>query len=144
MDPEERAVPEIPFVRAMGIEIVSATRDEVRGRLPWSPDRRTSTGVVHGGALMALGDTLGAVCAFLNLPSGTTTATIESHTNFLRAVRVGAVEAVSRPVHVGRRFIVLETDLLDSEGRLAGRVTQTQAVLEAVRNIDFDESITPP
>jgi uncharacterized protein (TIGR00369 family) len=78
---------------------------------------------------MALADSAGAICAYLNLPDGTTTVTIESKTNFLRAVRDGHAEAVARPVHVGRTIILVQTDVLDAEGRLAARVTQTQAVL---------------
>ena len=86
---------------------------------------------MHGGALMSLADTLGGVCAFLNLPEGATTATIESKTNFFRAVREGAVTGTSRPLHVGRSFIVVETRLGDDEGRAVALVIQTQAVLTA-------------
>jgi 1,4-dihydroxy-2-naphthoyl-CoA hydrolase len=86
-------------------------------------------GVLHGGVLMALADTLGACCAVLNLPAGATTSTIESKTNFFRAVRGGIVEAVSRPLHVGRTTIVVQTDLSDEQGRRVAQVTQTQAVL---------------
>jgi 1,4-dihydroxy-2-naphthoyl-CoA hydrolase len=130
MRAESGSIPDIPFARTMGIEIRSARPEQVLGRLPWSPERCTSTGVTHGGALMALGDTLGAICAFLNLPPEATTATVESHTNFLHAVREGAVEGSSRPLHVGNRFIVTQTDLIDSAGRLAAQVTQTQAVIQ--------------
>jgi len=70
------------------------------------------------------------VCAFLNLPEGTTsTATVESKTNFFRAVREGRVEGVARPLHVGRTFIVVQTDLMDDDQRRVAQVTQTQAVL---------------
>jgi 1,4-dihydroxy-2-naphthoyl-CoA hydrolase len=72
----------------------------------------------------------GRVCAFLNLPDGAnTTATIESKTNFFRAVRGGTVEGVARPLHVGRSFIVVQTDVLDDSERRVAQVTQTQAVL---------------
>jgi uncharacterized protein (TIGR00369 family) len=85
-------------------------------------------GLMHGGALMALADNSGGVCAFLNLPEGATgTATIESKTNFLRAVREGAVTARTRPLHRGRTFMVLETELVRHDEMLAGKVTQTQA-----------------
>lgn len=83
---------------------------------------------------MALADTCGGWCAFLNLPAAATgTATIESKTNFLRPVVSGYVEAVSRPLHVGRTVIVVDTDLRDDQGRLVARVTQSQAVLAQVR-----------
>jgi uncharacterized protein (TIGR00369 family) len=82
---------------------------------------------MHGGAIMALADTCGGVCAFLNLPDGAQgTATVESKTNFLRAVRSGAATAVTRPLHRGRTMIVLETDVLRDDGKLAAKVTQTQ------------------
>jgi uncharacterized protein (TIGR00369 family) len=78
---------------------------------------------------MSLADATGAYCAFLNLPPGRSTTTVESKTNFLRGVRDGQVEAVSRPLHAGRTVIVVETELRDSEGRLVAKTTQTQAVL---------------
>jgi uncharacterized protein (TIGR00369 family) len=78
---------------------------------------------------MGLADTLGAICAFLNLPAGAGTTTIESKTNFFRGVLTGHVEAVTRPLHVGRRFIVVQTDVTDAAGKRVAQVTQTQAVL---------------
>ena len=79
---------------------------------------------------MALGDTTGAACAVANLPEGSgSTVTIESKTNFLRPIRTGYTVAVARPLHTGRRVIVVETNILDDHGVLAARVTQTQAVL---------------
>jgi 1,4-dihydroxy-2-naphthoyl-CoA hydrolase len=131
MSNEAVAIPDIPFARLLGIEVIAAGKNEVRGRLAWTPERSTSTGVIHGGALMALGDTLGAICAFFNLPPGTATATVESHTNFFRGIREGGAEGISRPLHIGRSFIVVQTELADTSGRLAAQVTQTQAVIPA-------------
>ena len=85
----------------------------------------------HGGVLMSAADSVGAVCAFLNLPEGATTSTIESKTNFFRGVREGTVHTVSRPLHVGRTTIVVQTDLTDDRGKRVAQVTQTQAVLAA-------------
>jgi len=120
----------MPFTATLGLEMVVNRPDEVRARLAWSERLNTSGGVMHGGALMALADSTGGSCAFLNLPDGATgTTTIESKTNFLRAVRGGHVEAVSKPLHSGRTVIVVVTDVIDADGRLAARVTQTQAVL---------------
>jgi 1,4-dihydroxy-2-naphthoyl-CoA hydrolase len=119
-----------PLAGTLGIEVTQADPEEVRGGMDWAPEKCTAAGVLHGGALMAFADTLGGVCAFLNLPDGaTTTATVESKTNFFRAVREGRVEAVTRPLHVGRSCIVVQTDLLDAEQRRVAQVTQTQAVL---------------
>ncbi|NEA28022.1 PaaI family thioesterase [Actinomadura bangladeshensis] len=121
----------MPFARALGVRIDTAGPDEVAGRLDWAPDRCTAGGVMHGGALMALADTLGAACAFLNLPPDTSTTTLESKTNFFRGVREGCVRGVARPLHTGRTSIVVQTDLYDDTGRRVAQVTQTQAVLRA-------------
>jgi len=121
---------DLPFARLAGVELTSASKDEVRGRMEWHEDRCTTGGILHGGALMTLADTIGAVCAFLNLPPGAMTATIEPKTNFLRAVRSGHAEAVATPIHVGRTMIVVQTDVRDAEGRRVALVTQTQAVLQ--------------
>jgi uncharacterized protein (TIGR00369 family) len=121
----------VPFAGELGIEIDSAGKDEVRGRMAWTPEKCTSGGVMHGGALMAFADTLGAICAFLNLPEGAGgTTTISSNTVFTRAVREGEVTAVTRPVHAGRTVIALQTDLTDPAGKRVAQVTQTQAVLQ--------------
>jgi 1,4-dihydroxy-2-naphthoyl-CoA hydrolase len=121
----------MPFAQELGIELVDARADEVRARLQWSERLCTMAGVMHGGVLMSLADTAGAMCAFLNLPQGAVTSTIESKTNFFRAVREGHVEAVARPLHVGRSTIVIQTDLLDVSRHRVAQVTQTQAVLQA-------------
>jgi 1,4-dihydroxy-2-naphthoyl-CoA hydrolase len=120
----------MPFGALLGVEIDSATPEEVRGGLEWAPERCTAGGILHGGALMGLADSLGGLCAYLNLPAGATgTATVESKTNFFRGVRQGRVAGVARPLHAGRSFIVVQTDLRDDEGRHVAQVTQTQAVL---------------
>jgi 1,4-dihydroxy-2-naphthoyl-CoA hydrolase len=118
----------MPFAALIGIELLEAGPKLVRGRLAWSPERCTTGGVMHGGAMMALADTCGGVCAFLNLPEGAAgTATIESKTNFLRAVRDGAITASTRPLHAGRTLIVIETEIAREDGPLAAKVTQSQA-----------------
>ncbi len=119
----------IPFAVELGIELDAGSPEEVVGRLPWRQELCTAGGVMHGGALMAFADTLGAICAALNLPAGASTATISSSTNLLRAVREGVVRGVSTPLHVGRSVITVRTDLSDADGRLVAQVTQAQAVL---------------
>ncbi len=118
-----------PFAGLLGMEVTAADAEEVRGALAWAEERCTAACILHGGALMGFADTLGGVCAFLNLPGGATTATVESKTNFFRAVRDGTVTGVARPLHVGRSFIVVQTDIEDDRGRRVAQVTQTQAVL---------------
>src|SRR5215467_9875034 len=119
----------MPFGQLLGIQPVRLDRDDVRGRLDWAPERCTVGGILHGGALMAFADSLGALCAFLNLPEGATTATIESKTNFFRPVSKGTVHATTTPLHVGRATIVAQTDLRDDAGKRVALVTQTQAVI---------------
>jgi 1,4-dihydroxy-2-naphthoyl-CoA hydrolase len=120
----------MPFSAYLGVESVTGDADEIRARLAWDEGRCTDAGTLHGGALMGLADVLGGIVAFLNLPADAVgTTTIESKTNFFRAVREGHVEAVSKPLHRGRTTIVVDTELFDPDGRLVGRVTQTQAVL---------------
>jgi 1,4-dihydroxy-2-naphthoyl-CoA hydrolase len=119
----------MPFAAATGIQLASAKKAQVVGRLTWSEDRTTATGVLHGGALMTLADSTGAVCAFLNLPKGAGTSTISSSSVFMGAVRSGTVTATSMPLHVGRTTIVVRTELRDDDGHLIAQVTQTQAVL---------------
>jgi 1,4-dihydroxy-2-naphthoyl-CoA hydrolase len=117
----------MPFATLVGIELVEAGPEVVRGRLDWAPERCTAGGLMHGAALMALADSCGGVCAFLNLPDGALgTATIESKTNFLRGVREGSLTATTRPLHRGRTTMVLETELTRDDGSLAAKITQTQ------------------
>jgi uncharacterized protein (TIGR00369 family) len=119
----------MPFAAVTGIELDRAGPDQVAGRLPWAPERCTAGGLLHGGALMTLADTVGAVCAFLNLPPGASTATVASSTALLRGVREGTASAVARPLHVGRSVITVVVDVTDDEGRAVAHVTQTQAVI---------------
>ena len=119
----------MPFAVATGVVLDSAAAVEVRGHLAWTPERCTTAGLMHGGAVMTLADTVGAVCAFLNLPAGASTSTISSSTNFFRAVREGELRATTRPLHTGRTTIVVQTELRDSNDKLVAMVTQTQAVL---------------
>ena len=118
----------MPFTAVIGATAMAAAPEEVRVRVAYDASRCTTGGLLHGGLLMALADSVGGWCAALNLPTGASTATIESKTNFLRAARTD-VEAVGRPLHVGRTVIVIDTEIRGDDGRLVARVTQTQAVL---------------
>ena len=122
----------MPLARTLGIRFETTTPEMVKARLAWAEGLCTAGGVMHGGALMALADSAGAACAFLNLPEGAGgTTAIESKTNFLRSVAGGYVEATARPLHVGRTVIVVDTDLRDDRGNFVARVTQSQLVLQA-------------
>jgi uncharacterized protein (TIGR00369 family) len=120
----------VPLAVTLGITADAAGADEVALSLDWAENLTTGGGVLHGGIVMALADTSGAVCAFLNLPEGAGgTTTIESKTNFFAATRSGTVKAHSRPLHVGRRVIVVETEIRGQDGKLAAKTIQSQAVL---------------
>jgi uncharacterized protein (TIGR00369 family) len=121
----------MPFGGLLGIELVGEpSSDEVRARLAWREELCTAGGLLHGGALMALADSAGGLCAYFNLPDGAAgTATIQSSTSFLRPVRDGYVEAISRPLSVGRNVIAVDTEVVDANGRAVARVVQSQAVL---------------
>lgn len=124
---EER---KLPFAELLGIEYVSAEPDKVVAELTVRPELCTRPDVLHGGAAMALADTLGAVATVLNLPEGAGTTTLESKTNFLAAAPVGSrVRAETTPVHRGRRTMVWQTRITSAEGKLVALVTQTQMVL---------------
>jgi len=118
----------MPFAALVGVELTETSPELVRGTLDFSPERCTAGSLLHGGAVMALADSCGGVCAFLNLPEGAIgTATIESKSNFLRGVREGTITASTRPLHRGRTLAVLETEITRSDGALIAKVTQTQA-----------------
>jgi 1,4-dihydroxy-2-naphthoyl-CoA hydrolase len=117
-------------VRPSGCAGLHLDAEAVEVEMDWAESLCTAGGLMHGGALMALADAAGGACAFANLPGGAVgTATIESKTNFLGAVRDGTVRAVSTPLHVGSSTIVVETELRASDGRLVAKTTQTQTVL---------------
>lgn len=120
----------MPLAAGLGFEGVEGAPEAVVLRGAWAPERCTAAGVLHGGYLMALADTAAATLAFLNLPAGATTATIEAKTNFLAAVRSGFATARAELVHVGRRTIVVQVDITDDAGKLVTRTLQTQAVIE--------------
>ena len=121
----------MPLARHLGIEYVSAAKDRVVARMEVTPELCTGRDVLHGGAVMALADTVGAAGTILNLPEGAWTATIESKTNFVGPAVLGAtVIAEATPVHIGRRTMVWQTRLTTDQGKLVAVVTQTQMVLE--------------
>jgi 1,4-dihydroxy-2-naphthoyl-CoA hydrolase len=119
----------MPLASTLGIRADAYAPEQVAFSLEWAPALCTAGGILHGGVIMALADSAGAACALLNLPDGASgTATIESKTNFLGAVRGGTVTATSTPLHVGNTTIVVETAVRDAGGRLVAKVTQTQIV----------------
>ncbi len=120
----------MPFAALMDVHFVEADRERVVARLVVREDLCTGGHIIHGGALMAFADTLGAAATGLNLPAGAGTTTLESKTNFLSAGPVGTtLVATATPIHRGRRTQVWQTRIETSEGKLVAIVTQTQMVL---------------
>ena len=121
----------LPFARLLGIEFLTASPERVTAEMLVRPELCTVNSVIHGGAIMAFADTLGAAGTVLNLPAGAGTTTIESKTNFLAAAPAGAkLLGETTPVHRGRRTMVWQTRLTLENGRAMALVTQTQMVLE--------------
>jgi uncharacterized protein (TIGR00369 family) len=120
------------FPEYLGIQFTHADADVVRGDLAVRTEVCTMPmAVLHGGAVMSLADTLGAVATFLNLPPGAGTTTLESKTNFVRAAPVGTtVTGECTPIHRGKSTMVWQTKITSAEGDLVAIVTQTQMVLQ--------------
>ena len=119
----------MPFCNVLGLTVVSASPDRVEATVEWTEERTTVFGGLHGGYVMAVADSTGALCAAQNLAEKAGTSTIESKTNFLRPITQGTATIVSTPVHVGRTTIVVQTEVFRSDGKRAALTTQTQAVL---------------
>ena len=119
----------VGLVRHLGIEFLEVTPERVRARLQVNDKLLTTTGVVHGGTLMAFADTIGAAGTVANLAEGQRTATLESKTNFISGCKAGWITAESTPIHKGKRTHVWETRITDEAGKLLSVTTQTQMVL---------------
>src|SRR5436305_6718829 len=118
-----------PFAQHVGIEMISAEPQRVLGRIVLGPHHSNGRDQAHGGAIMSLADTLGAIGTVLNLPRGSVTTTIASKTNFLAAGRGDQLIGEALPLHIGRNTMVWQTTIRDSEDRRVAVVTQTQLVL---------------
>jgi uncharacterized protein (TIGR00369 family) len=120
----------LPFAVLLGIKVISAEPDRIVAEMTVREDLCTRPAVLHGGAVMAFADTLGAMGTIANLPDGAGTTTIESKTNFIGAAPVGTcLTGEATPVHRGRRTMVWQTRITLPGGKLVALVTQTQLVL---------------
>lgn len=126
----ERELVEGTFQAGLGLRFVEAEKGRVVAELRVAETQISRPGVMHGGAVMAVADTLGGLATRVHLPDGMTTTTLESKTNFFRPLAPGSLlraEAVA--LHLGRRTMVWQTRIYDERGKLAAQTTQTQAVL---------------
>jgi 1,4-dihydroxy-2-naphthoyl-CoA hydrolase len=122
----------LPFARLLGIELVSVAPERVVAHMTVREDLCTRPASLHGGAIMAFADTLGAIGTIANLDDGASTVTIESKANFLRPAPLGArLVGESTPVHRGGRVMVWQTRMTTDEGGLVALTTQTQLVVRA-------------
>jgi 1,4-dihydroxy-2-naphthoyl-CoA hydrolase len=118
----------MPFGADLGIELEEASAERVVAALPWAARLCTAGAILHGGALMTLADSAGALVAYLGLPQGASTATMRSTTQFFRPVSAGPVRAVAVPLHRGRTAVSVQTTLHDCAGKLVAHTTQIQAI----------------
>src|SRR5262249_3985709 len=124
----------LPFAKLLGIEIVSAELDRIVGEMTVRDELCTRPAMLHGGAIMALADTLGALGTMANLSDGARTPTTESKTNFIAGAPAGSrVIGESTPLHRGRRTMVWQTRVTTADGKLVAVVTQTQLVIPAAK-----------
>lgn len=123
----------MPFATLMGVEVEEATPERVVGTLLVRDDLCTAGGILHGGAIMAFADSLGAIGGFLSLPEGAVgTTTLESKTNFLGGAKAGKIaRGETTPVHRGKRTSVWQTKITSEDGKAVALVIQTQMALFA-------------
>lgn len=121
----------MPFSKLMGVNATTVSPEAVEGEITVRDDLCTTGGIMHGGAIMAFADALGALGAFASIPEGAKgTTTIESKTNFLGAAPVGSlVKGRSVPLKTGRRMSVWQTTIETADGKAVAVVIQTQLVL---------------
>lgn len=115
----------------LGIKLLEVTAERVVGQMSVTEALANRNGVLHGGALISLADTLGGTGAVMNLPPGTATTTIESKTNFLRAIPLGqTATGTAVCLHAGRTISLWQTTITRADGKAAAIVTQTQLVID--------------
>ena len=120
------------FPGLMGVRLIEASPERIVAEMAVRADLCTAGGILHGGAYMALADTLGAVGTVVNMPRGRRTTTTDSSTKFMAAARQGTVvTAESVPLHRGRTTMVWQTSVRNADGKLCAVVTQTQLLMDA-------------
>ena len=120
------------FPRLLGMELTATELDRVAATLEVREEVTNGTGAIHGGALMAFADTLGAIGTIINLSDGMQTTTLESKTNFIAPALIGMVlTGEATPMHKGRTTMIWQTRITRADGRLVAVVTQTQLIMPA-------------
>jgi uncharacterized protein (TIGR00369 family) len=121
----------MPFSKLMGVDVSEASAARIVATMLVREDLCTGGSILHGGAIMAFADALGAIGAFLTLPEGAKrTTTIESKTNFIGSALVGStVRGECTPAHIGKRTSVWQTKITTADGKTVALVTQTQMAI---------------
>ncbi len=130
-DDLEQLITQMPFAAYLGIALEEASSERVIATLPMARHLCTSTGVMHGGVLMSLADTVGALVVFLSLAPDEVTATITSTTQMFRPLTAGTVRAIAIPLHRGRTTATAQTALYDPDDKLISQTTQIQVIRKA-------------
>jgi uncharacterized protein (TIGR00369 family) len=130
-DDLEQLITQMPFAAYLGIALEEASPERVVATLPMASHLCTSTGVMHGGVLMSLADTVGALVVVLSLAQDEVTATLTSTTQMFRPLTAGTIRAVALPLNRGRTTATAQTTLYDPDGKLVSQTTQIQAIRKA-------------
>jgi len=118
------------FPKLLGLKILEVRPDCIKAEMPGREEICTLPGLIHGGALMAFADTLGAIATFLNMPEGARTTTLESKTNFISGMKShDTILGECIPIHRGKSTMVWQTRITNGDGKLGALVTQTQMVI---------------
>lgn len=113
-------LPEVQtLLTTLDIEIVEATAQRVVARMPVGPKVHQPFGLLHGGASVALAETVASVAGWFNVDQTKERVVgLEINANHLRGKRDGVVTAVATPIHVGRRTHVWEVRITDELDKL--------------------------
>ena len=117
------------LMRALDIRITEIGDDFLRGTMPVDDRTRQPYGILHGGASVALAETLGSTAAMLCCEKGRAAVGLEINANHLRAVREGTVTGTARPLHVGRSTQVWEIRIENEAGEMTCISRLTVAVV---------------
>jgi 1,4-dihydroxy-2-naphthoyl-CoA hydrolase len=124
----DRLLWEMPFAAPLDLTVIEASEGRVVAATRWTPERCTRGGVLHGGFLMAVADSVGTACATLCVTAGSRLTPIDSTTTFVRSVREGDITITASASQPSPMTLVVQTAITRCDGRLVARIIQTLAV----------------
>jgi 1,4-dihydroxy-2-naphthoyl-CoA hydrolase len=117
------------FDRHYGLELISASDDEVRARVPVRDELLQPAGLVHGGVFASIAESIASMGTWWAVhDDGKVAMGLSNQTSFLRPITEGTIHALARRRHRGRSTWVWEVDITDDDGRLCALVRMTVAV----------------